>query len=35
MCPEYKVVAVDIEKITHPAEATASAHQPEPALSRA
>jgi predicted methyltransferase len=33
--PRGKVVAVDIEKITHPAEATASAHQPEPALSRA
>ena len=32
MCPEYKVVAVDVEKITAPVKQAAAVSQPEPAM---
>jgi len=32
MCPEYKVVAVDVERITAPVKKAAAAPEPEPAL---
>ena len=35
MCPEYKVVAVDVEKVTAPVKQATAVRRPEPAMAGA